>query len=252
MEALFVGKNIFFLNEIDSTNSYATLLLKNVNLPEGTVIHTLHQKKGKGMRGNSWFAEPESNLTCSIVLYPDFLSIEKQFLLYQIAALAVYDTTAELLDISHFDIKIKWPNDILVNRKKIAGILIENSISDKNLNWSVIGIGLNINQRVFNEQHKATSIYQLTQQNVDVSKTIQLLCKHIEKYYVLLKSGEEKQVTETYLKALFSYNNSMLFESDGKRQELIVRGVGTSGLLLLETLDGKHIEADVKDFIWHY
>jgi BirA family transcriptional regulator, biotin operon repressor / biotin---[acetyl-CoA-carboxylase] ligase len=252
MEALFVGKNTFFLNEIDSTNSYATLLLKNVNLPEGTVVHTLNQKKGKGMRGNSWFAEPQSNLTCSIVLYPSFLNIEKQFLLYQMAALAVYDTTAELLGNSHFDIKIKWPNDILVNRKKIAGILIENSLIDKNINWSVVGIGLNINQRVFNEQHKATSIYQLTQQNLDVSKTMEILCKHIEKYYLMLKSNGEKFVTDAYLNALFSYNKKMLFESNGKREELIVRGVSSSGLLLLEASDGKYIEADVKDFIWHY
>lgn len=252
MEALFVGKNIFFLNEIDSTNSYATLLLKNVNLPEGTVIHTQHQKKGKGMRGNSWFAEPESNLTCSIVLYPSFLNIEKQFLLYQMAALAVYDTTAELLENSHFDIKIKWPNDILVNRKKIAGILIENSISDKNMNWSVVGIGLNINQRVFNEQHKATSVYQLTQINRDISIALQTLCKHLEKYYLMLKSGEENLVTSAYLNAMFSYNQRMQFESNGKREEWIVRGVGASGLLLLEALDGKQIEADVKDFIWHY
>jgi BirA family transcriptional regulator, biotin operon repressor / biotin---[acetyl-CoA-carboxylase] ligase len=126
METLFVGKNTIFLPEIPSTNSYATHLLKNVNLAEGTVVHTANQTQGRGQWDKRWSSEPSSNLTVSVVLKPTFLELKKQFLLYQIAALACYDTIAGLLNNSQYDIKIKWPNDILINRKKTAGILIEN------------------------------------------------------------------------------------------------------------------------------
>ena len=166
METLFIGSNIIFLPEVDSTNSYATELLKNVNIAEGTVIHTAHQTQGKGQRGNSWEAQIASNLTTSIVLKPSFLELKNQFFLYQITALACYDLMAELLNNSQYDIKIKWPNDILVNKKKIAGILIENVITHSTLNYSVIGIGINVNQLLFTDGINATSLKKLSHINV--------------------------------------------------------------------------------------
>ena len=81
METLFIGKNIIFLPEIDSTNSYATNLLKNVKLPEGTVLHTANQTHGKGQRGRSWIAQSTSNLTASVILKPLFLNLKNQFFL---------------------------------------------------------------------------------------------------------------------------------------------------------------------------
>src|SRR4051812_18760955 len=149
METLFIGKNILFLPETDSTNSYAIELLKNVNPPDGTVVHTARQLRGKGQRGAAWTTEPVSNLTISIIVKPAFLSLANQYFLYIVSALAVHDTTAEFLAPRQFDIKIKWPNDILVNRKKIAGILIENRITGNLINASVIGIGINVNQASF-------------------------------------------------------------------------------------------------------
>lgn len=252
METLFVGKNIFFLHEVDSTNSYATQLLKNVNLPEGTVIHAANQTKGKGLRGNNWYAESLSNLTCSVVLKPNFLELKHQFFLYQIAALACYDTTAEILKSSHFDIKIKWPNDILVNNKKICGILIENNVMDNQLNWCVIGMGMNVNQIVFNEKHKATSFYLQTQQQVEVRIVLETLCKHLEKYYLLLKAAKYDKIQQTYLSKFLGLNSYMDFEANGVVQHLLVKGISENGFLLLENENGNQLEADVKDFKWLY
>ncbi len=250
METLFIGRNLIFLPEVNSTNSYATELLKNVNVSEGTVVHTPNQTHGKGQRGNSWNAEIASNVTASIILKPVFLELKKQFYLYQITALACYDVMAEILDNSQFDIKIKWPNDILVNRKKIAGILIENSVIGNGLIYSVIGIGVNVNQRSFNEENNATSIIKLLNKSVDLSNVLSLLCKHLEKYYLQLKNNKFKEITETYLSYLFGLNGWVNFEIEATKKTCLIKGISEEGLLILEDEAGTKKTYDVKEIKW--
>ena len=252
METLFIGKNAVFLPETESTNSYAINLLKNVNLPEGTIVHTGNQTGGKGQRGSIWKAEPASNLTVSIILKPNFLSLQHQFYLYQIAALACYDTIAELLNTSQFDIKIKWPNDILVDNCKIAGVLIENNLVLNTINWSVIGIGLNINQQNFYNLPKATSVKQIINIETRLDKVLNSVCVNFEKYYLLLKSGKYEQLKSHYLKNLFGLNTLMDFEMKGEHTKMMVKGINQFGLLVLENESGLIIEADVKDVVWLY
>src|SRR5687768_17275673 len=121
METLFIGKNLLFLHEVESTNTYAMNLLRNVNPIEGTVVYTDHQTMGKGQRGAVWTSKTGQNITASIILKP-LLTQNNTFYLSKISALAVYDVLTDILPIGQYDIKIKWPNDILVNRRKIAGI----------------------------------------------------------------------------------------------------------------------------------
>lgn len=251
METLFIGKNIIFLPEVSSTNSYATDLLRNIHSPEGTVIHTAHQTQGKGQRGNSWNAEPASNLTASIILRPTFLSIEKQFFLYQISALACYDTLAEFLHESHFDIKVKFPNDVLVNRKKIAGILIENNLQNSQIMWSVVGVGINVNQTHFAENIKATSLKLLqAEKQFEVSDVLKTLCKHLEKWYLALLNNKFDFIKENYLKHFFGLNVFLDFEINNEVKNLLVKGISEKGLLLLEDRTGRGFEFDVKGVKW--
>ena len=250
METLFIGRNLIFLPEINSTNSYATDLLKNVNLPEGTVIHTAHQTQGKGQRGSVWKAEPASNLIASLILKPSFLEIKKQFVLYQIFALASYDTLAEILNTSQFDIKIKWPNDILVDGKKICGILIENNVQNNRFNWSVAGVGMNINQLQFEKGIHATSAKLLTGQVFDVKRSLELLCKHVEKYYLLLKNGHFSLIQKDYLQRLYGLNTWLNFERSGIVEPLLVEGISETGLLSLQSKDGHRWNVDVKEVKW--
>jgi BirA family biotin operon repressor/biotin-[acetyl-CoA-carboxylase] ligase len=250
METLFIGKNIIFLPETHSTNSYATELLKNVNLSEGTVVHTANQTNGKGQRGSVWSAQPKRNLTASVILKPTFLSLKNQFFLYQIVALACYDSVAEILESSQIDIKIKWPNDILVNKKKIAGILIENSIQNNQINSCVAGVGLNVNQTVFHDTISATSLKLVSGMNHSIDTVLKILCKHLEKHYLTLRNLKFDAITETYLKHLYGLNEFLDFEIHGETQNLLVKGLSETGLLLLENKSGKIIEADVKDVKW--
>ena len=252
METLFIGKNLIFLPEVTSTNSYAMNLLKNVNLPEGTVVQTTNQTQGKGQRGSRWMADPTSNLTVSIVLKPTFLELKNQFYLYLISALACYDTMAEILNNSQFDIKIKWPNDILVNQKKIAGILIENNILNNQINGCVIGIGINVNQLKFDPSIKATSIALTSNNEYPVSKVLNLLCSYVEKHYLAMREEKYNLIQGSYLQHLFGLNTWRQFEVGGSLKSLMVLGVSDRGLLLLRDKNDSILEVDVKEVRWIY
>lgn len=235
MATLFIGQNKIFLTEVDSTNSYASSLLKNVNPPEGTVVYTSNQTQGRGQRGNSWKAEPSRNITLSLILKPTFLSVEKAFYLSKIAALAIHDVLTELAPPGQIDIKIKWPNDILLNRKKTAGILIENSFKENSMANCVTGIGLNVNQEDFGELNaSATSLLKELSRRFDLEELMERLFVHYEKRYLQLKAGRFAQLNDDYLGRLFMLNESASFEDRLGRFEAKVKGVGENGLLLLD------------------
>ena len=250
METLFVGQNAIFLPEVLSTNSYAIELLKNVNLIEGSVIYTTHQTQGRGQRGNTWLSQPGLNLATSIVVKPTFLNIKNVFYLYIISALSVHDLMAELLNSSQFDIKIKWPNDILVNSKKIAGILNENAIGNGALQHSVIGIGININQTDFNGLPDATSIKQLTGNSLETKLVLEKLCLCFEKRYLALRSGHFDDLLKSYYSNFYKLNQMHEFEIGGQKQLFIVKGINANGLLHLQNSDHLDRYFDIKEVKW--
>ena len=143
---------ITWYDTIDSTNSEA--LRRLPELPSGTVLAAREQTAGRGQRGNTWFTEPGKNLTFSIVLKPSGLAAGEAHLLNYLASV----TVAEFLEGYGVSCCIKWPNDIYVGRKKICGILVENSLSGGRVAASVIGIGININQKEFPQLANATSL----------------------------------------------------------------------------------------------
>ena len=138
-----MGHSLVFMPECHSTNDEASRLIQNSNVLEGTVVITGNQTAGRGQRGNAWFSEPGKNLTFSILIKPSFLSVKNQFYLNIAFSLGLFDYLKEVLKT---EVKIKWPNDILVNGKKICGILIENHLQAQHIQHSIVGIGLNVNQ----------------------------------------------------------------------------------------------------------
>lgn len=252
MDTLFVGRNIIFLPEVESTNSYAISMLKNVNITEGTLIQTEDQLQGRGQRGNTWYSEKGRDLIASFVFKPVFLDINKQFTLYEITALAVYDLLAQYLNDGQFDIKIKWPNDILVNEKKIAGILIENIIAGNSLQFSIVGIGINLNQQDAPDEIRACSVHSLTGKSTDLKLFTQLLCSKLEKYYLLLKSNKLEQIHSLYMEHFFKRGTICAFEIDGKISDWKVTGTAQNGLLELQDANGKLQVFDVKQVKWIY
>lgn len=249
METLFIGKNLLFLTEVESTNTYAMGMLRNVNVMEGTVVYTDHQSRGKGQRGASWASAIASNITASIILRPSFLEAGESFFLSKISALALYDVLTDVLNSSQYDIKIKWPNDMLVDSKKIAGILIENTYNHQQLQYSVIGIGLNVNQTTFGELSGiATSLKLLTGQQHDREEVMEKLCRYLEKWYLMLKSGNASQIREIYLGRLKGMNTVMSFKtSDNELFRAKIVDVNREGKLCLEMADASVRRFDIKE-----
>ena len=133
-------------------------------LPEGAVIYTDHQISGKGQRGNYWEDEAGKNILMSLLLKPRKLPIKYQYFLNLIAGLAVLDMLREHLRGEH--LTLKWPNDVYVGKRKIAGILIENNLVGGIIDASVVGIGLNVNQEIALPA-SAISLKEITGKSID-------------------------------------------------------------------------------------
>ena len=237
------------MHEVDSTNTYATNLLRNVNVAEGAIISTHNQTQGKGQRGAVWNSEIGSNITISCILKPHFLSIKNTFYLSKISSLSIYDVLTELLPNSQFDIKIKWPNDILVNQKKIAGILIENNFNRDILQHSVIGIGINVNQMAFKDlQQTASSLKILTNQAFNTTELLEKLCQHIEKWYLKLKALKFSEIDEQYLNQLFGLDQLCLFtDLENRTFRATIVGINSDGKLILKHANDELHYYEVKE-----
>ncbi len=234
---LFVGQNIEKLREVDSTNSYLKLLLSNCEPPPaGTVIMADTQLAGRGQRQNSWLSMPEKNLTVSVFLETDFIPLSQQFSLNKAISLALADCLTLFLP-EHC--KVKWPNDIYVANKKIAGILIENRVKGNHLKDSVIGIGLNVNQEYFVGLPNATSLYAILKKELDLEMVLQQLCIAIERRFLELKSGAIEKQHKDYLNCLFRYNEEAFFIAGDKTIKGKITGVDNAGKLRINTESGE-------------
>ena len=174
---LFIGKKIIGLNSVDSTSNYLSNLLKTTNVMDGTIVWTQKQIKGKGQRGNNWISEDFKNLTLSLFLKLNFISVDTVFLI----SILVSNSLHKLVSIYCENTKIKWPNDIYVSNQKIGGILIENSIHKSSLKNTIIGIGFNVNQINFPSELQATSLKTETNKKFDIDLIANELFSLLEK-----------------------------------------------------------------------
>ncbi len=252
MTTLFIGQNIIHLKSVDSTNSYASELLRQNSIPEGSLIYTFEQTNGRGQRGSTWESEPNKNIALSLILYPSFLSLEKQYLLTKITSLAVADLMAEMLESTEKNgrIKIKWPNDIYVGEKKIGGILIENSLRESQLQSSIIGIGININQTHFKTTNQSTSIALLANKEFDLKLIMERLCVYIEARYLQLKANKLGNIDFEYLQRLYRLNTWNHFSSNNELFEGKITGVSDSGKLQVILKSEEIREFDLKEIIF--
>jgi len=234
----FIGKVLIELSEVDSTSTYLQSRNSTDNLPEGAVVYTAFQTKGKGQRGNVWESEKGKNLLASILLFPKFLPPKYSFLLNMAVALAVRDTIVKYLP---EPVSIKWPNDIWVNERKIAGILLQNAITMSTINSSIVGIGLNINQTVFSESLKEpTSLKSITGKEFSPLDILAVLCHYLEVRYLELRSEKVEKIRLDYKNNLLGRNVQRLFKvtSTGEIFSGIIRGVNSEGLLITEDSNG--------------
>lgn len=244
-----IGNNIIKLDAVDSTNTYAATLLKNQKHPEGLVITAIYQTSGRGQMGTIWHSAPGESLTFSVILMPTFLKVEQQFLLSMAISLGL----VEYLKIkSVTNGIIKWPNDVLVNRKKIAGILIENSLKGNQMTHSVVGIGVNINSGIIGLPETATSLQLETGRHYDLEAELYEICHHLNKYYLMLRTGKFSSIKTAYMEHLLGFHSPVELVKNQVKTVAKVKQVEDNGSILLEDLSGKKFIAGFKEYEWLY
>ena len=216
------------LEAINSTNDYALSLKDSIVFKEGLVVTSSYQSGGYGQRGKTWLSSNKENLLLSVIIEPK-IKLDEQFLISKIVSLSLCD----LLNSLNIDAKIKWPNDILVNKQKIAGILIQNKLKGNYITHSVIGLGLNVNQLVFEVFSPLATSLRLQLSNVyDVSNIQSQFLSFLFERLKRLKAGENQE--NEYLKVLFLKDKLAAFESNNKQFMGIIKGVSESGALLVQ------------------
>lgn len=205
----FKSKNIIYFKTLDSTQTYASDLVSKNKPKQKTAILTYNQLKGKGQLGATWYSEQGNNISMSLIISPEFLQIEDQFLLSQMTALAVRKIVQR-----HFQSKvmIKWPNDILIGKRKVAGILINNTLQGSTITTSIIGIGINVNQVKFpSDLPFATSMLLESEIKFDLNILVSELLDAFDEYYEWLKNGKYELLRSKYLEYLYGFQLPLEF-----------------------------------------
>jgi len=242
-ERKFSGQRKFY-ESIDSTNDEMQRILQKSDVEEGTVIFAGFQTSGKGHMGNTWESEPEKNLLMTILLLPGFLEPQYQFYLSRIISLALL----ELIGSYCKNVRIKWPNDIYVHEKKIAGILIENHIKGNYFERAIAGIGLNVNQEKFpNNIPNPTSLCIETGCHFDMTKLLDRLLDLIKVKYDILFGNELDIIDRDYTDHLYGFDEIRDFSSSGKKFKARIKGTEPTGELILETIEGEILRFGFKE-----
>lgn len=245
---LFTGKVYQCFDELSSTNDYVLDLLAKSKPPEGIAIRAATQSAGRGQYGSRWESESGQNLTLSVLFYPNWLKVNEQFFLSMAVALAVRDTVEACGGKAHkhlpslSPITVKWPNDVYCGSEKVAGILLQNTIQGQQLQASVVGIGLNVNQCVFDKTlPNPSSMARVFKTRFDLDEVMGLLFENLEKRYLHLKAGHKNLLKTTYESALFRKEALSDFTlADGSRFKGTILGVSDQGHLCIQTANGIH------------
>ena len=246
MSSSFFSKNQIKLDETISTNDFLLGLDKMTFIDSNVVVTANYQKFGRGKQIRKWESKKGKNLLLSI-LFKHKLKLKEQFNFSVIISLALKDLFSEILDDKVF---IKWPNDIIVNEKKIAGFIIENKSNNSMIHTSILGIGLNVNQTLFqNYNPEATSVIKLTKKESDVDLIKDRLLFYLEKYYLLEDSSIEN--LHNYNECLYAKNKDLKFKFKDKVFEGKILRVKKSGEIIIKTeKEEKTLELNNLEYIY--
>lgn len=224
------------LAETVSTNNYLRGLLKERPLPEGSLVVTDFQTAGRGQAGNSWESEAGKNLTFSIVIYPEIIAANEQFLISQITALSVKETLSEYTE----HIRVKWPNDIYWNDRKLCGMLIENDLAGHTIHCSICGIGMNINQKeFFSDAPNPVSLTQITKQEYDLNEVLTRFRHHFYRLYLELLQGKTESIRRQYRNLLYRGEGFHCYKDENGTFEAEIKDIAPTGHLILRLRDGE-------------
>lgn len=221
-------------------------MTKDDSLEEGTVISAEQQFAGKGQRGNKWESESGRNITLSIILKPTFLALDELYVFNMSIATGLHRFISRYVA----DVHIKWPNDIMIGQQKVCGVLIENSVAKDHIQQSIVGIGINVNQRDFPEElNSACSLASVSNRTYDLHELEQALFMEIERAYLDLKNNGAAAIREHYLDALYRKGELHQFKTEDFSIQGRISGVSDQGKLQVSVND-KTLEFAVGEIVF--
>lgn len=230
--------NIIKLNAIDSTNSYLKQLARETSVSDKTVVITESQLEGRGQMGNKWQSETGQSLTFSMLKCFQNLRGDEQFMISMAVSLSIVEVF-DALNIPN--VSIKWPNDILSDNKKIGGILIENVLEGSNIKYTIIGIGMNVNENSFNNLPQASSLKLQSGITFNLDEVFHNTTHKVFKELQNVSTQEFKTLKHRYENRLFRKGKISVFENpEGERFNGIINGISSIGELVVEIENGSH------------
>ena len=234
LKTKFIGKNVLHFETIDSTNDYAKKI--GNELIDGSVIISEEQTKGKGRLGRVWESKAGEGIWMSIILKPNIIPNKAPFI-----TLIAGASIVKALNILGVDAKIKWPNDITINNKKLSGILTELSAEIERVNYIVVGIGMNVKDTDFEEElkDKATSLYK---ENYNVSRidiVKEILCQFEKLYLDYIEKDDKKEVLDICRQYSAIINKEIYVIKNDQKELVDCIGINEEGNLIIKNKDGK-------------
>ncbi len=236
--------NIIRFPSVRSTSNELKSFSEKESLPNFTILITDDQTSGKGQVGNTWESEAGKNLTFSVLLYPKNVAILSQFILSKMVSVAIVQALEYEID----GIEIKWPNDIYIGEKKICGILIENSIMGATLNQTIIGVGININQKVFrSDAPNPTSLVIETGHEHEIKPILDRIIEQLALRFAQVNAGCVTAINAIYFDKLYRRDGVHKYRDDEGDFEAKIVDVLDHGYLVLETRGGSRKEYAFKE-----
>ena len=235
----WLGNKIYYETEIDSTNTKAMKLAEE-GAPHGTIVVTDHQTNGRGRRGRSWESPAGEAIAMTFLLRPK-IDPNNASMLTLIAAMAV---ARGIEDETGLKAGIKWPNDVIINRKKVSGILTEMSAQADYVNHIVVGIGINVHIDEFPEELKniATSILLELGIKINRAALIERICEYFEAYFeVFLQTEDLSAISKQYDAYMVNRNQPVKVLDPKDTYEGTARGITTRGELLVDTWESRRL-----------
>ncbi|MDA3818891.1 MAG: biotin--[acetyl-CoA-carboxylase] ligase [Candidatus Delongbacteria bacterium] len=235
--------NIIVKKTCDSANKEVFRQTKLLEKQEAFAMFCEAQTKGRGNGKNVWYAEPGKNLTCSLVYFPAFLNAYRQFYFSMIISIAIDD----ILKNYHLKSAVKWPNDILVENKKIAGVLIESEIQNEKLNTIVIGVGLNVNQDNFPDETVNAVSLKMLDINTSPETVLKKIIATMDIWYQKLQNDEFEIIKKTYLDRLTGYQTWKMYKSNRNIFKGKIIDICEDGKAIIQSEKGKIHQFDIKE-----
>lgn len=231
-------KKVVYYDEVDSTNNAAKRFAENDNSPECTLFITESQTGGRGRRGKKWESPKGSGIWMTMLLRPD-IAPNSASMLTIVAAMAMTNAINDCLG-EDGHCYIKWPNDIVINKKKICGILTEMSAEPDYINFVVVGIGLNVNTTEFDDElkDKASSLYKETGKRIKRSDVVAAFSVEFSKYYkMFLKTQDLSLIMDEYNKMLINAGRQVVIYDRNGSFKGIAKSINEKGELIVEKED---------------